>query len=163
MAAAPFFTIVVSAYREEAIQAFEFGVVDFVAKPFSKARLEKAFARLEERTPAGSKMKYIGVKKGGRIQLIVIEEILYIKADRHYSWVYLKNGKKEFCDKSLDKLHFLLPDNFDRIHRSYLVNFDEVVSLKTSQSGVLQIELNHSTYLPVGRTRKEAIQRRMIL
>lgn len=161
--AGSFFTIVISAYRDEAVRAFEFGVVDFVPKPFSKARLEKAFTRLEERDFSFSKMRYIAVKKGGRVQLIRIEEICYVKADRHYSWVFLKNGKKEFCDKSLDKLYLLLPPNFDRIHRSYLVNFNEVKSLKKSKSSVFQILMSDNTLLPIGRSRQKVIRERMII
>ena len=46
-------TIIISAYAEKALKAFEYGVLDFVAKPFSTARLRKAFVRYNEQN-AGS-------------------------------------------------------------------------------------------------------------
>ena len=54
VASAPFQTIIISAYTDLAIDAFKYGVLDFIAKPFNKERLELAFDRYFER---------VGVKK----------------------------------------------------------------------------------------------------
>ena len=40
-----FHTIVISAYKDQAITAFEYGILDFVPKPFNRDRLEQAFDR----------------------------------------------------------------------------------------------------------------------
>src|SRR5690606_35785413 len=47
-----FHTIIVSAYKDQAITAFEYGVLDFVPKPFNRDRLEQAFNRaiIKEKT-----------------------------------------------------------------------------------------------------------------
>ena len=65
--AGSFHTIIVSANTEQALRAFEFGVIDFVPKPFSKERLAQALARVTERGGhAAGAARYLAVKKYGR-------------------------------------------------------------------------------------------------
>ena len=47
--AGSFHTIIISAYKEKAIEAFEYGVLDFVSKPFTQERLQKAIERFEQK------------------------------------------------------------------------------------------------------------------
>src|SRR5262245_52839738 len=60
----PFHTIIVSAHEEQAIRAFEYGVTDFVPKPFSEARLRKALDRIVERDQARREsLRYLAVDR----------------------------------------------------------------------------------------------------
>ena len=99
--------------------AFEFGVPDFVAKPFPRERLEQALNRLLDvnlRQDYG--VRYISVKQAGIIKLLEVSRIDYIKAAGHYSELVM--GKEmRLHDKSVNKLLAILPPNFERIHRSY--------------------------------------------
>ena len=61
LAAETFDTIIVSAYRDKAIDAYEYGVVDFVPKPFTKDRLAKAFHRLDSNRPEVKKLSLIHI------------------------------------------------------------------------------------------------------
>ena len=80
-----FHTIVVSANSDRAIEAFDLGVLDFVAKPFTQQRIQKAVDRLGQ--IANTHIKFLPYKHLGNIELLPIEQIHYIKADGHYSLV----------------------------------------------------------------------------
>ena len=70
-----FHTIIISAYAERAITAFEHGVLDFVPKPFGKEKLEKAFDRLMDKNyrlnPA---TKQLAITSKGMLKLIKVED-----------------------------------------------------------------------------------------
>lgn len=149
-----FHTIIISAYKEQAITAFEYGVLDFVPKPFNQERLEAAFGRLtgKEKSQTHS-VKFLAVRKRQRIHLIPIEEVLYIKGAGSYSELFLVDGTKELHDKSLEKLEQLLSDSFERVHKSFLVKMSEVKGLNVRSGSKYEAELKNGALIPVGRTR----------
>ncbi|EZH75623.1 LytTR family transcriptional regulator [Aquimarina atlantica] len=154
-----FHTIIISANSDQAISAFEYGVLDFVPKPFSMDRLEQAFNRIlsKERTET-HKIKLLAVKKKGRIQLIPIEDVLFIKGAGAYTELFLTNGKKELHDKSLEKLQQLLPDTFERIHKSYLVKISEIKEIIVKSGSKYIAELKNGELIPIGRTKYKDIK-----
>jgi len=156
-----FHTVIVSAYTNEAIKAFEYGAIDFIAKPFNKERLEQAMSRFMNTTSHSHYfVKYLAVKKHRKIEMININDINYIQAAGHYSELHLLNGKKELHNKSLDKLMMLLPDNFERIHRSYAVSMDRVDQIKRYPGSKYELVLKDSTVIPCSRIKfKELILR----
>lgn len=160
LVAASFHTIVVSAYRERAVEAFEYGVLDFVLKPFNKERLQKALNRLQEVNQATT--KFLAIKQNGRIQLMPIADIVYIKGAGNYSEVYLKNGSKVLHDKALDKLHHLLPQGFERIHKSYIVKMTEMQDIRIHQGSKYEMMLKNGSLLPIGRTRYKELKEQWI-
>ncbi len=154
-----FHTIVVSAYKEQAITAYEYGVLDFVPKPFNQERLQLAFSRVgskEKLEP--SKVKHLAIKKRGRIHLIPIEKVLYAKGAGVYTELYLTDGIKELHDKSLEKLEQLLAHSFERIHKSYLVKMSEVKQVIVETGSKYKAELNNGEIIPVGRTKYKDIK-----
>ncbi len=154
-----FHTIVVSAYKDQAISAFEYGVLDFVPKPFSRDRLEQAFNRaVAKEKIATNVVKLLAVKKRHRIQLISVEEVLYIKGAGAYAELILTNGKKELHDKSLEKLEQLLSQTFERIHKSYLVKMSEVKEIVVQSGSKYFAELKNGERIPIGRTKYKDIK-----
>lgn len=156
--AASFHTIIVSANADEAIKAFEYGVLDFVAKPFTKARLEQAINRvLDTHMRQDYGIRYLSVKQAGQIRLIEISQISHIIAAGHYSECVF-NGESCLHDKSIQKLLALLPPNFEQIHRSYLVNMNNVSGLSSEPGSKYNLILmsgpldrSNGQQLPVGR------------
>lgn len=156
-----FHTIVISAYRNRAIEAFEYGVIDFVAKPFDIERLKKAFERItDSQQRATYATKYLAIKKQGRIHLLTIEDILYLQGANIYSQVYLQNGQKDLYDKSLEKVLQLLPANFERIHKSYIVNMQQAQEIFVHSGSKYELMLKNGEILPIGRTRYKLIKER---
>lgn len=156
-----FHTVIISAYKDQAITAFEHGVLDFVPKPFNRDRLEQAFNRViaKEQT-ANDQINVLAIKKRGRIQLIPLEQVLYIKGAGAYTELHLANGTKELHDKSLEKLEQLLSHSFERIHKSYLVKMSEIQEIIVSSGSKYLAKLKNDTQIPIGRTKYKDLKSR---
>jgi DNA-binding LytR/AlgR family response regulator len=149
-----FHTIVVSANIDRAIEAFEYGVVDFIPKPYSEERIRKALDRLRSRTFAGSRdLRYLTVRRQGRIQLIAISDIEHIRGADVYAELILKDGKKELHDKTLRDLARMLPPNFLRIHKSFIIDVHSVKAMRIHAGGKYEVELKSRRVLPVSRAK----------
>ena len=154
MVAAPFHTIIISAYKEKAITAFEYGVLDFIPKPFNQNRLAKAFERLQiTSSEPTSATKFLAIQKRGRYQMLAIDQLLYIKGAGIYAELFFKDGRKEIHNKNLDKLTQLLPPNFDRIHKSYIINNLEIEELLVEPGSKYTLVLKEGTQIPISRTK----------
>ena len=156
---APFQTIIVSAHAERSITAFEFGVLDFVAKPFSRERLHKALQRYTGRhTEAAS----LAVKKRGALEWIALADIDHVQADGHYSNIVLRSGEQYFHDLPIDKLMAVLPPHFLRVHRSYIVNSLGFKRLQIAAGGKYALDTQTSTGIPVARSSYPALKQRLL-
>lgn len=161
--AGSFHTIIVSAYTDKAIMAFAYGVIDFVPKPFDEQRLSVAFKRIAASgKQVENSMKFLAVKKAGNLRLIDIDDVLYIKGAGIYSELHLKNGKEELHDKSLDMLEQLLPDSFERIHRSYIIPLEQIDKVIIQSGSKYNLLLKNGEVLPIGRSRYKDLKSRLI-
>lgn len=154
-----FHTVVISAYDERAIEAFEYGVLDFVSKPFTRKRLTQAFDRIIDAEKRSSYLtKYLSIRGTGNLKIIAIEDVMYIKGAGVYVEVFLKDGTVELHDKTLERLMNVLPGNFARLHKSYIVNFDYVKMFHAQNYNKITCELHNGENLPVSRTKYKAIK-----
>ena len=154
-----FHTIIISANKHQALTAFEYGVLDFVPKPFNKTRLEQAFNRIIKKEEVTTEnLQFLAIKKRTGVQLINIKNVLYIKGAGVYTEVFLANGEKELHDKSLEKLSQLLPKSFQRVHKSYLVKITEIKEIIVQTGSKYSVELKNGTILPVGRTKYKTLK-----
>lgn len=158
-----FQTIIISAYTDKAITAFSYGVLDFVPKPFDENRLSQAFTRFSApEKQLGKDIQYLAVKKGKTIKLIRIEDIRYIKGAGIYTELHLSDGSMELHDKSLESLEKLLPNTFERIHKSFIVCWHEADKLVVEAGGKYSILLKNAEMLPVGRSKYKEIKDKLI-
>ena len=158
-----FQTIIISAYTDKAITAFNYGVLDFVPKPFDENRLAQAFTRYT--TPErkdNQDIQFLAVKKGKTIKLIPIKEIRYIKGAGIYTELHLTDGRIELHDKSLESLEKLLPAAFERIHKSYILCWLEAEKLVVEPGGKYHMLLKNGEILPVGRSKYKEIKQKLI-
>ncbi|WP_444996959.1 LytR/AlgR family response regulator transcription factor [Aliikangiella sp. IMCC44359] len=156
-----FHTIVVSANTDRAIEAFDIGVLDFIAKPFTQERVQKAVNRLRDGN-SGGKSKYLSYKYLGKIELLPIANVLYLKADGHYCEIHTQDEKVILHDKSLDKLLAVLPENFQRIHRTYAVPLESIQSIISQEGSKYWLTLTNQQQLPIGRTRLKSLRECLI-
>lgn len=153
LVATSFHTIIISANKHRAIEAFEYGVLDFIPKPFTKDRLKKAFDRWgNSEKPAPHPTKKLAIRSKGKIKLLDIKQLLYIKAANMYAELHLHSGKQELHDKSLDKLQMILPSEFIRIHKSYMVNIHQIKNILIHQGSKYEAVLHGDAIIPIGRT-----------
>lgn len=167
--AGAYHTIVISAYADKAVVAFEYGVLDFIAKPFDRERLEKAFNRLLTSSQENYYgCRYLSVKKQGSIELIAITDVSHIQAEGHYSLLNLcannismenSMGPTTYLhNKSIEKIMQLLPINFLRVHRSYIVNMSQVKKLNIKEGSRYFLQVNNEVEVPVGRTKVKKVK-----
>lgn len=147
-------TVVVSAYTDRAMEAFEYGVLDFVGKPFDRARLEISIERfLSGARPQAPATRYLAVKQVSGTALVGLDEVAYIRGAGAYGELVLHDGRVLLHSKSLEKLERLLPNRWQRVHKSYLVDMAQVRHWHASAGSKYELELQDGTRLPVGRTR----------
>jgi two-component system, LytTR family, response regulator LytT len=160
--ASSFHTIIVSANTDRALEAFEHGVIDFVPKPFTRDRLMQALARIQDPgARATFAARHLAVRKAGRIELVAIAELLYVQGAGNYSELVLDGGRRELHDKTLEKLATILPADFERIHKSFLVRMSAVKALHASEGSHYEVELKNGTCLPIGRSRYKEIKEKL--
>ncbi len=153
LAADSFQTIVVSANTDRAIEAFEYGVLDFLPKPLDRQRLKQAMDRFDSVTiSSGRNMKYLSIRKDDRAELIDLSRVEYLRGGDNYAMIHISGGALERHRKTLDSFSKILPGNFLRIHKSCIVNLDYAVSIRTSAGSRYELELKTGENIPVGRT-----------
>jgi DNA-binding LytR/AlgR family response regulator len=160
--AEPFQVIVVSANVDRAIEAFELGVVDFVPKPFSAARLGQALARVVgERDATNTAPRFLAATLAGRLDLIPIDSVVAIHGADDYSEVETQSGEKHLHKKTLAALERLLPADFHRVHRSHIANLKHAVRITTTE-GTRRLVLSNGTHLPVSRLFAKELEARFL-
>ena len=150
--AQPFHTIVVSANTDRALEAFELGVLDFVGKPFTQERIEKALKRYTDKNYKGQ-CKQLSYKKQNSVHFININDIQFVQAAGHYSEITMQNGDVILHDKHLDKVMQILPNTFVRVHRSYAISLHEVSNVSQKSGAKYLAHLKSGASVPVGRTK----------
>ncbi|MEM7583074.1 MAG: LytTR family DNA-binding domain-containing protein [Acidobacteriota bacterium] len=162
----PFQTVVVSARHTEALRAFEYGVLDFVPKPYDEERLRAAVDRVRavdapvrERD---QRTKYLAVRKRGEIVSIAISDVVFVKGADDFSELHCRDGSVHLHQKTLSALTRLLPPSFDRIHRSYIVDMEAVRSFRSEEGSRTFVRLASGEDLPVGRSRAKALRDRLL-
>jgi len=150
--ASSFQTIVITANPDKAALAFDYGVLDFITKPIIEKRFKLAVDRyLNDTYRRRERLKYLSIKSKGQVRLLAIDEINYIKAAGNYAEVFVANNKNFLHDKSADKLLKILPDNFIRIHRSYIVPENNISKVIKHGGGKYGIELIDGLEVPMSR------------
>lgn len=146
-----FETIFVTAYNHYAIEALNAHASYYLMKPISIDELIKAVDYVTEvRIKEDALQDEILVPKtktvNGKItipqldgfEIINTSDILYCKADNNYTEIYLNNNKKKLVSKTLKYFEDALTDaSFARVHKSYLVNVNEVVKYVKGKGGSL--------------------------
>ncbi|MBP7283426.1 MAG: response regulator transcription factor [Leptospiraceae bacterium] len=156
-----FHTIIVSGMTEKAIQAFEFGVLDFVPKPVNKERLKKALQKWKNVEANSRYTKFLSIKKEDKTEIIPIKEITYIQGQDNKTMIHRKNLITDTHRKTLDSLSKVLPSHFFRVHKSYLVNLRETKFLRNRIGGKYILELKNGIEIPVSRKIFPELKKRM--
>ncbi|WP_121355084.1 LytR/AlgR family response regulator transcription factor [Flavisolibacter nicotianae] len=159
--------IFTTAFDEYAIKAFEAHAVDYLLKPFSQDRFDKAVDKfrqqagqqkeateklLQDSPKLPSQSERIVVKNGGKIKIIPVPSILYLEAADDYVRIvtpegsFLKNKTMGFYEKHLP------PDSFVRIHRSYIINVQEITRIDPYEKESHLAILKSTERLPVSKS-----------
>ena len=121
--------IFTTAYDAYAIRAFEVNAVDYLLKPIRSSRLAEALKRADSarapsvevlRDMSGHSPAFLSAQERGRIHLIPIEDVIYLKAELKY--VTARTRSREYLiEDALARLEQEYPDRFVRVHRNCLI------------------------------------------
>lgn len=156
---APPLVVFTTAYSEYAIEGFKVNAVDYLLKPFGMQEFMRAANRLQERlsVPASAPAETddtLFLKTDYRIVKVNIPDIRYVEAMSEYLKVWIEGEAKPIITLlSMKKMEERLPDNFMRIHRSYIINLDKIQEVNKNR-----VIMDADTYLPIGDLYKEAFQ-----
>ncbi len=160
--------IFATAFEEFAIKAFETHAIDYLLKPFSKERFQKAIEKWKQ-TESGTQQHIthelidaaaispqqqhrIVLKDNGKIKIIPTQQVQYFEAADDYvkihtaDGVFLKNKTMQFFEQKMDT------GNFVRIHRSYLVNIHLISRIEPYEKDSHLAILSIGVRLPVSKT-----------
>jgi two-component system, LytTR family, response regulator LytT len=112
--------------------------------------------------PEKTSNQFLGLRRFGRIDLVPLDDLLYVEGADKYSELVLVNGQRNFHDKCLRLLEASLAPSFVRIHKSYLVRFAMISRLRVQKGSRYFAELKNGQRLPVGRSRYRNIKSRLI-
>ena len=180
--------VFVTAYGSYATRAFEVAALDYVVKPFSDERftaaLERAKERVRERRLSGlarqvaeaagwlegdtaasedsadGYLTRIPIRTRDRTLVVRASEVVWIEAQDYYSRIHARKGSYlvrvplSTFEEKLDPRRFL------RIHRSSLVNLDEVVAVERLFKGVREVVLSSGDRCRVSRSRVAEVEER---
>lgn len=154
--------IFTTAYKEFALQGFELDAVDYLLKPFSFERFEKAVQKAQhlwelQRSIQPQEEYNLFVFSDYRMIKIPANEIIYIESLDDYIKIHLRDGKSIMTLMPLKKVVQILPDkDFARIHRSYIVSLKNILSISARR-----LVLKTGQELPVSESHIEALNKKL--
>lgn len=155
--------IFTTAFEEYAIKAFDAHAADYLLKPFSKERFDKAMQKLQQQpvnavqavvetalqVPAQSNR--IVVKDNGKIKIIPTAKVQYLEAADDYVKIYTAEGSF-LKKKTMQYFEEALPaQEFIRIHRSYIVNAQLITRIDLHEKDSHLALLTTGVRLPVSK------------
>jgi len=161
--------IFTTAFDEYAIKAFEEHAIDYLLKPFTKERFDRAVQKwldskltvearkdttaiLDNIQTSSPKNERVVVKTGNKIKIIPVNDIIFLAADDDYVKIhtaegsFLKNKTMAYFEKLLGE------GNFVRVHRSYIVKIDEITRIDPYEKESHLAILKSGEKIPVSKT-----------
>jgi DNA-binding LytR/AlgR family response regulator len=148
--------IFTTAYAAYAVESYELQAVDYLLKPIEFERFlqatnkasEQLRLRLNTHNAFREKDSFLLVKADHATHKIFHQHILYIEGLQEYVVIHTTTGKKIITLMALTRLEEALPNDFLRIHRSYIVRIDKVNSLYGNQVVIGDVKI------PIGKSYK---------
>ena len=172
-----FEVIFVTAHQDYAVQAFKTCAIDYLLKPVNKDELKEAVQTVIKNKNRENELRYkfltdqvkafkkkeverVMVPTNKGYSFVYIKEIVYCESNDTYSYIHLVNGEKLFVMKPLKYLDEMLAGfDFERVHRSFLVNFNRIKTFVKGENGGLVMENNQS--IPIAKSKKNDFLKRL--
>ena len=170
--------IFITAYSEFAVKAFKYSAFDYIIKPLNVDELTKAIKRIPHIKQVDNKVrvktlkdnllsteetasKTVALPEINGFAIINAEDIIRCEGKRNYTRIIFKDTTEKIVSRTLLEFeHLLAPLGFVRIHRSHLVNFQNVVRYIKSAGGM--VELKTGELLKVSPKHKENLLNKLL-
>lgn len=142
--------ILTTAYSEYALDGYEHNVIDYLLKPISFDRFTKSIQKAQDRFSLNeaAEIKYFFVKSSGQQHRINFDEILYVESLKDYADIKTHTQEYIVLD-TLKSLENQLPENFVRVHKSFIINLNCIKSYDSKK-----IVLDNKQEIPIGESYK---------
>lgn len=161
--------VFVSAHQTAASQAFDARALDYLLKPVSRPRLERALARMVEALGPGAlpaataaagarDVVAVDLPRGGT-RLLPRASVLYLQAYGDYVRVVSTSGRFLLRERLSDIEQRWEPAGFARVHRGFAVNLRHVVELRPLLNGTAVLVLADGSEVPVARRQVAELRR----
>lgn len=166
--------IFTTAYNDYALEAFEVHAVDYLLKPVRLGRLFNALSRANAMRPlpldmlkavSGSPRTHLSIQERGKIQLVPVSDIIYMKAELKYVALNTKD-KTYLLEESLSNLEEEFREDFVRIHRNTLVAKKCIAGFEreASEDGGWKVVLDgRPEKLPISRRQQHIVKQYKML
>ena len=171
-----FHLIFTTSYDQYAVKAIRFSALDYLLKPIDREELRKAVHKAEQRIQIpmvqqleilmqkikqpSTPINKIALPTMEGLQMIPVDTIINCESDDNYTKLILKNGKRLLVTRSLKEIEESLEQySFVRIHRSYLVNLNEIEKYIKGEGGYLI--MSDGSTVDVSRSRKEILMQKL--
>ena len=172
-----FHLIFTTSFDQYALKAFRFSAIDYLLKPVDREELQKAVQKVVQRSelpvseqlqimfqklyhPAASINK-IALPTMEGLQMIPVQSIISCEADDNYTTLILKDNKKIVVSCTLKVIDEMLEDHsFIRVHRSFLVNLDEVEKYVKADGGY--VVMSNGTHVYISKNKKEELLKKLL-
>ena len=150
--------ILTTAHKEFAVESYELNVMDYLLKPFSFERFLKAINKLDlggsgTERPVVTDTRtdsFIYVKSEKKNIKILLRDILFIESLKDYIKIHT-SGKTIITQLGISSIEQRLPDNFLRVHRSFIVAKDKVTAYTQHHLEIGKLQI------PIGRNYKAIV------
>lgn len=163
--------IFTTAYDQYALKAFDANATDYLLKPYTRERFDKALSKILHYTrpnyeearrvaeqltgrPATETVSTILVENGSKLISLELKDVIYIEADKDYTWMHTAT-KSYLSNYGISQLEQrLAPANFLRVHRSFIVNIGHIKEMHKEGTSAQLITSNNKiinvsrTYMP---------------
>lgn len=156
----PPLVIFTTAYSEYALDGFELDVIDYLLKPISFGRFLKSAEKVQSYLNAKDKKllvpnDFFFVKCNGKIEKIVMTDIIYIEAMSNYVIIHTKHKKYITYMTFKGIVSQLSEDFFMQIHKSYLVSLSAIHTIDGDEIIISELRL------PLSKTYREKVMARI--
>lgn len=156
----PFNFIFTTAYEQYALDAFKFGAIDYLLKPYNPERLILALERIKSQIQLKEKkapiLDRISIPTIEGFSIITIDEIEYLKAEGNYTKIYFNDRSNLLVSKNLKRFeNQLSAQKFLRIHRSIMVRLDAIVNYKRGK--ITTVAVHSGAILEVSKNVKQEL------
>jgi len=172
-----FHLIFTTSYDQYALKAFRFSAIDYLLKPVDREELQKAVQKVIQRSKAPlpqqleillqkihqptNSINKIALPTMEGLQMIPVDSIISCESDNNYTIFLLKNKKKIVVSSTLKEIEEMLEEHsFVRVHRSYLVNLNEIEKYLKGEGGYLV--MSDGSTIDVSRTKKEVLLKKLL-
>lgn len=153
--------VLISSKKEYAAESYDYDVADFIVKPVEFERFKQSVDKVEQMASSMSSgnrySKFMFIKDGTVIYKINYADVHWIEALGDYVSVNLVGGKRHTVLSTMKSMALKLPDDFVRIHRSYIIPIEKINEIEDNT-----VVLNDKL-LPVSKHYKENFMRALDL